>query len=296
MTTPDTTQTALPAELQKRVQELAALPGSKIVATAAEAVAGVKDGDLLAVGGFGLCGVPQALIDAVLESGATGLTAASNNAGVDGKGLAVLLEAGRLAKMMSSYVGENKEFARQFLSGELEVELMPQGTLAERLRAGGSGIGGFFTQAGVGTQVSEGGLPQKYAADGSVEKASAPKEVRRISHGGEEKEFVFEEAIVADLSLVHAWKADIYGNLVFNKTARNFNPVAAMAGRVCAVQVEEIVAPGEIDPDCVHLPSAYVDRIFVVGPEIEKPIEKRTVRADAADETAEAAAGSEGGQ
>ncbi|MCB4208794.1 CoA transferase subunit A [Arthrobacter sp. UM1] len=269
---------ALSPELQEKVERLAQLPGSKIVRTPEEAVQGIASGQTLSVGGFGLNGIPQILIDAVLASGADDLSVASNNAGVDGIGLAVLLEAGRLRKMMSSYVGENKEFARQYLAGELEVELMPQGTLAERMRAGGSGIGGFFTQAGVGTQVAEGGLPQKYAADGSVEKASQKKETRTIRHGGEDTEFVFEEAIVADMSLVHAWKADVYGNLVFNKAARNFNPVAAMSGKTCVIQVEEIVEPGEIDPDSVHLPSAFVDRILVVGPDIEKPIEKRTTR------------------
>lgn len=254
-------------------------PGSKVVATVEEAVAGIGDGALLAVGGFGLCGVPQVLIDGVLASGAKDLAIASNNCGVDESGLGVLLMAGRIRKMFSSYVGENKEFARQFLSGELEVELMPQGTLAEKLRAGGSGIAAFFTQAGVGTQIAEGGLPRKYDADGTVALASPAKEVREFDHGGNVTGFVLEEAIVADFALVHALKADVYGNLVFTKAARNFNPLAAMAGKVCVVQAEEVVEPGELDPDEVHLPGVYVHRVLAVGSDVAKPIEKRTVAA-----------------
>ncbi|MEH0109504.1 CoA transferase subunit A [Tersicoccus sp. MR15.9] len=250
-----------------------------MVATVEEAVAGIGDGALLAVGGFGLCGVPQILIDGVLASGATDLAIASNNCGVDESGLGVLLMARRIRKMFSSYVGENKEFARQFLSGELEVELMPQGTLAEKLRAGGSGIAAFFTQAGVGTQIAEGGLPRKYDADGGIAVASPKKEVREFDHGGNTTEFVLEEAIVADFALVHALKADVYGNLVFNKAARNFNPLAAMSGKVCIVQAEEVVEPGELDPDEIHLPGVYVHRILPVGTDIDKPIEKRTVTA-----------------
>jgi 3-oxoacid CoA-transferase subunit A len=197
----------------------------------------------------------------------------SNNCGVDGVGLGVLLGLGRVRRVTASYVGENKEFARQYLAGELEVEMTPQGTLAERLRAGGAGIPAFYTPAGVGTPVSDGGLPWRYAADGSIAIASPPKEIREW--GG--KRYVLEEAINADFALVHALRADTEGNLVFNKTARNFNPLAAMAGRITIVQVEELVAPGEIDPDEVHLAGVFVQRIVHTGPQ-DKQIEKRTVR------------------
>ena len=190
----------------------------------------------------------------------------------------MLLAKQRIAKMTSSYVGENKEFERQYLSGELELELTPQGTLAEKLRAGGSGIAAFFTQTGVGTQVAEGGLPRRYHADGTIAVASPPKQVQTFEVDGEPREFVLEEAITTDFALVHALRADRYGNLVFDKSARNFSPLAAMAGRVCIAQVEELVEAGEIDPDAVHLPGVYVDRIVVVGPDIEKRIERRTVR------------------
>src|SRR5574340_265006 len=221
----------------------------KVVATAAEAVADIPDGVTIAVGGFGLVGVPEILIDALLEQGATDIETVTNNCGTDGFGLGKLLEAKRIRRTISSYVGANKEFARQYLSGELEVELTPQGTLAERLRAGGSGIPAFFTPAGVGTPISEGGLPWRYAADGSVAVASPPKELREF--GG--KRYVLEESITADFSLVHALIGDSEGNLVFNEAAMNFNPLAAMAGRVCIAQVEQLVAPGEIDPAQVHL-------------------------------------------
>lgn len=251
----------------------------KTWASAAEAVADIPDGASLAVGGFGLCGNPMALIEALLAQGTTDMSVVSNNCGVDDWGLGLLLGAGRLKKMTASYVGENKEFERQFLSGELEVELTPQGTLAEKLRAGGSGIAAFFTQTGVGTQIAEGGLPRVYAADGSIAKASEPKEVRTFDTRGEAKEFVLEEAITTDFALVHAEKGDRAGNLVFNKTARNFSPLAAMAGKVCIAQVEELVEPGEIDPDEVHLPGVFVHRIVEVGGGIEKRIERRTVSA-----------------
>ncbi|MHB1065165.1 MAG: CoA transferase subunit A [Georgenia sp.] len=255
-------------------------PGlDKVVASATEAVADIGDGASLAVGGFGLSGNPMALIEALLAQGATGLSVVSNNCGVDDWGLGLLLGAGRLVKMTASYVGENKEFERQFLSGELEVELTPQGTLAEKLRAGGSGIAAFFTTTGVGTQVAEGGLPRRYDGSGGVAKASPVKEVRTFSVRGQERGFVLEDAIATDFALVHALRADRHGNLVFNKAARNFNPLAAMAGRVCIAQVEELVAPGEIDPDQVHLPGIYVHRVVHVGGDIEKRIEKRTVRA-----------------
>ncbi|WP_105565892.1 CoA transferase subunit A [Microbacterium halophytorum] len=247
----------------------------KTWASAAEAVADVPDGASLAVGGFGLSGNPTALIEALYAQGTSGLSVASNNCGVDDWGLGILLTAGRIRKVTASYVGENKEFERQFLAGELELELTPQGTLAEKLRAGGAGIAGFYTKTGLGTQVAEGGLPQRYAADGSVAQASPAKEVRSF---GERGDFVLEEAIAADFALVHALRGDRHGNLVFNKAARNFNPLAAMAGKVCIAQVEELVEPGEIDPDAVHLPGVYVHRMIEVGTGIEKRIEKRTVR------------------
>ena len=215
----------------------------------------VADGQTLAVGGFGLCGIPEALIAALRDSGAKDLTVISNNAGVDGFGLGQLLTTRQIRKMISSYVGENKEFERQYLSGELELEFTPQGTLAEKLRAGGAGIPAFYTRTGYGTLVAEG------------------KETRQFN--GEW--YVMEESLTADLALVKAWKADKAGNLLFRKTARNFNPLAAMAGEVCVVEVEEIVETGELDPDQIHLPGIYVHRI-VHNPNPEKRIEKRTVR------------------
>ncbi|QCU78465.1 CoA transferase subunit A [Citricoccus sp. SGAir0253] len=251
----------------------------KTVRSAREAVADIPDGASLAVGGFGLSGNPIQLIEALLEQGASGLSIVSNNCGVDGWGLGILLGAGRIAKMTSSYVGENKEFARQYLEGELEVELVPQGTLAEKLRAGGAGIPAFFTRSGVGTQVAEGGLPMKYNPDGTVAKASLPKDIRTFDLGGAgEQQYALEESIVTDFALVHAAVGDRHGNLVFNKATRQFAPPAAMAGRVCIAQVERLVEPGEIDPDQVHLPGVYVHRVVEVGPDIEKRIEKRTVR------------------
>jgi len=226
---------------------------------AAAALGGVvADGQTLAVGGFGLCGIPEALIAALRDSGVKGLTVISNNAGVDGFGLGVLLTTRQIRKMISSYVGENKEFERQFLSGELELEFNPQGTLAERLRAGGAGIPAFFTRTGYGTIVAEG------------------KETREFDG----HQYVMETALKADVSLVKAWKADAAGNLVFRKTARNFNPAVAMAGKVCIAEVEQLVDIGSIDPDHVHLPGIYVDRI-VHNPTPEKRIEQRTVRAGA---------------
>lgn len=249
---------------------------SKMVETAAAAVADIGSGATLAVGGFGLCGVPDALIAAIAAGEAGDLAVFSNNCGVDDYGLGILLSAGRIARVTASYVGENKEFARQYLGGELEVELLPQGTLAERLRAGGAGIPAFYTPAGVGTPISEGGLPWRYAPDGSVAVASPPKEVRVF--GG--RRYVLEESIVADYALVHAVAGDTDGNLVFEKTARNFNPLAAMAGRVTIAQVERLVAPGELDPGHVHLPGVFVQRVVHTGPQ-NKRIEKRTVRQEA---------------
>src|SRR5690349_5602062 len=248
----------------------------KAVASAQEAVADIHDGATLAVGGFGLCGIPSVLIDALLESGVGDLEAISNNCGVDEWGLGRLLFARRLRRMVSSYVGENKEFARQFLSGELEVELNPQGTLAERMRAGGSGIAAFFTATGGGTQVAEGGLPWRYHPDGSIALASPPKETREF--GG--REYVLETALTADFGLVRAWKGDRHGNLVYRDSARNFNPLAAMCGRVTIAEVEHLVEPGELDPNDVHTPGVFVQRVVALTPEqvADKRIEKRTVR------------------
>jgi 3-oxoacid CoA-transferase subunit A len=245
---------------------------NKVVASAAEAVADIPDGASLAVGGFGLCGIPVALIDALHQSGTKDLETVSNNCGVDDWGLGVLLRDGRIRRTVSSYVGENKEFARQYLSGELEVVLTPQGTLAEKLRAGGAGIPAFYTKAGVGTQVSEGGLPQKYDAEGGVAIASAPKEVRTFNG----VDYVLEESLTPDFGLVHAWKGDRHGNLVFHATAMNFNPLCAMAGRITIAEVEELVEPGELDPEHVHVPGIFVQRV-VFAPHGEKRIEKRTV-------------------
>ena len=250
----------------------------KTVGSAAEAVADIPSGASLAVGGFGLCGNPMVLIQALLELGSDDLSVVSNNCGVDDWGLGVLLGARRIRKMTSSYVGENKEFERQFLTGELEVELTPQGTLAEKLRAGGSGVAAFFTQTGVGTQVAEGGLPRRYDGAGGIAIASPQKEVRFFEVNGTSKEFVLEESITTDFALVHALKGDRHGNLVFAKSARNFSPLAAMAGRICIAQVEELVEPGEIEPDAVHLPGVYVSRVIEVGSDVEKRIERRTVR------------------
>jgi 3-oxoacid CoA-transferase subunit A len=229
---------------------------NKLYASADDALRGiVQDGQTVAVGGFGLCGIPEALIAALRDSGKTGLTAISNNAGVDGFGLGMLLATRQIRKMVSSYVGENKEFERQYLAGELELEFNPQGTLAERLRAGGAGIPAFFTRTGYGTIVAEG------------------KETREFDG----KHYVLETALHADISLVKAWKADASGNLVYRKTARNFNPAVAMAGKICVVEVEELVEVGALDPDTIHTPGIYVDRI-VVNANPEKRIEQRTVR------------------
>ncbi|QCC78387.1 3-oxoacid CoA-transferase subunit B [Nocardioides daphniae] len=235
----------------------------KVVASAAEAVADIPSGAKLSVGGFGLCGIPAVLIDALLEAGVTDIEAFSNNCGVDDWGLGKLLMEKRIRRMVSSYVGENKEFARQYLSGELEVELTPQGTLAERMRAGGSGIPAFFTVTGVGTQIAEGGLPWRYDADGNVAVASPKKETREFNG----QEYVMEEALVADFGLVRAWKGDRHGNLVFRDSARNFNPLAAMCGKITIAEVEELVEPGELDPNDIHTPGVYVQRVVALTPE-----------------------------
>lgn len=227
----------------------------KVYANAAEALDGIlHDGMLIASGGFGLSGIPELLLEAIKESGVKDLTFASNNAGVDDFGIGILLQTKQVKKMISSYVGENAEFMRQYLSGELELEFTPQGTLAERMRAAGCGIPGFYTKTGVGTVIAEG------------------KEVKEFD--GEE--YILERGIFADVSIVKAWKADTTGNLVFRKTARNFNPPAAMCGKICVVEVEEIVEPGELDPDNIHLPGVYVHRI-ITG-QHEKRIEQRTTR------------------
>ena len=228
----------------------------KIYPDAASALEGLlKDGMLIASGGFGLCGIPERLLDAVRDSGVKDLTFVSNNAGIDGEGIGKLLRTRQVRKMISSYVGENKEFERQYLSGELEVEFCPQGTLAERMRAGGAGIPGFYTRTGVGTLVAEG------------------KE-SKVFNG---EEYILEQGIFADLALVKGWKADTTGNVVFRKTARNFNVPAATCGKVCVVEVEEIVEPGSFDPDAIHLPGVYVKRL-VLGAPYDKKIEQRTVR------------------
>jgi 3-oxoacid CoA-transferase subunit A len=246
---------------------------AEIYASASEAVADVASGASLAVGGFGVCGTPDVLIAAIADGDATELEVYSNNCGVDGYGLGILLAARRIRRITASYVGENKEFARQYLTGEVEVELTPQGTLAEKLRAGGTGIPAFYTPAGVGTLVADGGLPWRYGADGSVAVASPAKETREFLG----KRYVLEESITADFSLVHAQIADTEGNLMFNKAARNFNPVVAMAGRVCIAQVEQLVEPGNLDPDHIHLPGIFSQRLVCTGPQ-EKRIEKRTTR------------------
>lgn len=248
----------------------------KVVPTAADAVADIKPGSSLAVGGFGLVGIPWILISALLEQGADDLTVVSNNCGVDGAGLGLLLEDCRITRVIASYVGENKEFARQYLAGELTVELTPQGTLAERLRAGGAGVGAFFTPTGVGTLVAEGGLPWRYHPDGTVALASTPKEVRTF-HG---REMVLEESIITDVALVRAAVADHAGNCVFYASAQNFNPAAAMAGRLTIVEAEEVVEVGELGPDGIHLPGVFVQRVVELTPEqaTRKDIEKRTTR------------------
>ncbi|WNV74796.1 CoA transferase subunit A [Geodermatophilus sp. DSM 44513] len=260
----------------------------KVVGSAAEAVADVPDGAVLAVGGFGLCGVPIKLIDALLAQGASGLTTISNNCGVDDQALGVLLYAGRITRTISSFVGGNKELARLYLSGQLSVELTPQGTLAERLRAGGTGIPAFYTPTGVGTMVADGGIPVRYDADGTVVETSTPKEIREF--GG--RQYVLETALTADFGLVRAAVGDRHGNLVFRESARNFNPLAGMAARVTVAEVETLVEPGEIAPEDVHLPGVFVDRVVVVGTE-GKGIEYRTTRPRTDTAAAPAAAGDE---
>jgi 3-oxoacid CoA-transferase subunit A len=244
----------------------------KLVATAGDAVKDIPDGASLAVGGFGLCGIPTYLIKSLLESGVRDLETVSNNCGTDDWGLGLLLSAKRIRRTIGSYVGENKEFERQFLSGELEVELVPQGTLAERLRAGGAGIPAFYTPAGVGTQVAEGGLPWRYDGAGEVALLSPPKEVRDFDG----TTYVLEYAIRTDFALLHARYGDRHGNLIYEKSAQNFNPLCASAGRVTIAEVEELVDPGDLDPMKVHTPGIFVQKVVHVA-HVEKRIEKRTV-------------------
>ncbi len=254
----------------------------KVANDVASALDGLADGMTLAVGGFGLCGVPSVLIDEVVRRGSTDLEIVSNNAGVDDWGLGLLLRAGRMRRIIASYVGENKEFARQYLGGELEVELTPQGTLAEKLRAGGSGIAAFYTSTGVGTQVSDGGMPLRYDSDGNVTVSSPPKTTTSFDHltGGRAQEYVLETSIAADFGLVRAWKGDRHGNLVFRASARNFNPLCAMSGRISVAEVEELVEPGDLHPDEIHLPGIFVQRVLPLTPEqaSTKRIEKLTTR------------------
>ena len=248
---------------------------NKVVANAAEALekAGLKDGATIMMGGFGLCGIPEQLIAATRELGVTGLTVISNNAGVDDFGIGILLQTRQVRKMVSTYVGENKLFERQFLEGDLEVELVPQGTLAEKIRAGGAGVPAFYTPTGYGTQVSDGGLPMLYAKDGSVAKASSKKETREFNG----RMFVLEDSITAEFSFVKAHHGDRSGNLVYRKTARNFNPVMATATTTTIAEVEKLQAVGEIDPELVATPGVFVDYIFQ-GTTYEKRIEQRTTR------------------
>jgi 3-oxoacid CoA-transferase/3-oxoacid CoA-transferase subunit A len=245
----------------------------KVVSSALEAVRDIPDGATLLVGGFGLCGIPEQAIAALRELGTKNLTVVSNNCGVDDFGLGVLLRNKQITKMVSSYVGENREFERQYLSGELEVELTPQGTLAEKLRAGGAGIPAFFVPTGAGTAISDGGLPLRFGPGGRVAKVSSPKETREF--GG--RPYVLEHAIRGDFALVKAWKGDRFGNLVFRRTARNFNPMMATAAKVTIAEVEEIVEVGALDPDGIHTPGIYVHRVLH-GERYEKRIERRTTR------------------
>ena len=251
--------------------------GGKFFDDPAEAVADISDGASLAFGGFGIAGIPSTLIKALNARGLRDLGVVSNNCGIDGVGLGLLLEAGSIARVTASYVGENKEFARQYLAGELEVELIPQGTLAERLRAGGVGIPGFFTPAGYGTLIADGGLPWRYDAHGDIVVASPAKEVREFDiDGSGSRPYVLETAIVTDFALVRAWKGDSEGNLVFRGSSANFNPLCAMAGRITIAEVEHLVKPGELEPGSIHTPGVFVSRVVKVAGDDTKLIEKRT--------------------
>lgn len=244
---------------------------NKVMASALDACSDIASGSTVLAGGFGLCGIPEHCIAALRQLGPTGLTVVSNNCGVDDFGLGILLRNHQIVKMLSSYVGENKEFERQYLSGELEVELCPQGTLAERLRAGGAGIPAFFTPTGAGTVVSDGGMPLRYGPDGKVAKASEKKETRDFNG----RTYVLEPAITGDFAIVKAWKGDRFGNLVYRHTAMNFNPMMATAGRITIAEVEEIVEVGDLNPDHIHTPGIFVHRV-VKGDRYEKRIERRT--------------------
>jgi 3-oxoacid CoA-transferase subunit A len=250
---------------------------NKVFPSAIDAVRDIPNGATVLAGGFGLCGIPENCISALSELGTHGLTVVSNNCGVDDFGLGILLRKKQIVKMVSSYVGENKEFERQYLSGELEVELTPQGTLAERLRAGGAGIAAFYTPTGAGTQISEGGLPSRYAPDGSVAKISPKKETREFDG----QLYVLEPAIRGDFAIVKAWKGDRFGNLVYRHTAMNFNPMVATAARVTIAEVEQLVDVGELDPDHIHTPGIFVHRILE-GKSYEKRIERKTTSGAAA--------------
>ena len=245
----------------------------KVYKSAIDACRDIPSGATILAGGFGLCGIPENCIAAIRELGVKDLTVVSNNCGVDDFGLGILLRNKQIKKMISSYVGENKEFERQYLHGELEVELTPQGTLAERLRAGGAGIAAFYTPTGAGTAISEGGLPLLYDAGGAVKKYSDKKEIRQFNG----RDYVLEPSITGDFAIVKAWKGDRYGNLVYRHTAMNFNPMMATAGKITIAEVEEIVDVGAIDPDHVHTPGVFVQRIFK-GERYEKRIERRTVQ------------------
>ncbi|MCU1483133.1 MAG: succinyl-CoA--3-ketoacid-CoA transferase [Subtercola sp.] len=251
----------------------------KTLTSVADAVRGIPSGSSIAVGGFGTAGVPDALVNALLESGAEHLEIVSNNCGLDGWGLGKLLEAGRIDRVVASFIGNNKEFERQYMSGQIELELTPQGTLAERMRAGGVGVPGFYTATGVGTMVSEGGLPIRYASDGTVLARSLAKETRVLSSLGQPREYVFEQAIRVDYALVRAARADRHGNLIFEKSARNFNPLAAMCANVTFAEVESLVDAGELDADSIHLPGIYVDGVVLLTQEqAHVRIERRVTR------------------
>ena len=248
----------------------------KVVVTAAQAVSDIPQRAVIACGGFGICGIPTVLIDALVERGTTDLEIIANNCGTDGVGLGRLLENKQIRRYVASYVGENKELAHQYLSGELEVELTPQGTLAERLRAAGVGIPAFYTVTGMGTQVATGGLPWRYGQDGSVAVASPPKPTTEFDG----RTYLLERSLPTDFALVRAWKGDRHGNLVFRKAARNFNPVCAMSAKIAIAEVEHLVEPGELDPDAIHLPGVYIDRVVALSPAqaIDKGIERLTTR------------------
>ncbi|MEZ5212681.1 CoA transferase subunit A [Gordonia sp. PP30] len=252
----------------------------KSVDNAADAVAVVEESMTVATGGFGVCGIPSILLAALADQRTPDLTVVSNNCGIEGVGNSLLLENRQIRRLIASYVGENKELERQYLAGEIEIELNPQGTLAERLRAGGAGIAAFFTQSGVGTVVADGGLPIRYGPDGTVALSSEAKRVEQFQWRGQPRDFVLEHAIYPDVALIRAWKGDRHGNLLFRKAARNFNPLCAMAAAITIAEVEEVVEPGVLDPDQIHLPGVYVNAVLPLSREdaSDKGIERRTVR------------------